>query len=167
MEQQEFLPGQVIPQQPDGAGGTGQGGQIEHRHLHQQSGQLGSQHSIPADRVGQQELGGAFLLLPGQGADALEGGKESAPDHQHIAALDGIKAHEGAKVEPIHAKGGGKGAHGGKQLVDAGHLPFHLRVHSGTDRNKPGDGGGPDRQGDAVFPQFVSDQGHTGSPPFS
>ena len=117
--------------------------------------------------MGQQELGRPVSLLLGQGRDAHKGGEEGPAQAQHVAALDGVVPHQGAKVQPIHAEGRREAAHGTENLRDPFHLPLHLRKEEDADNQEKTDCPGPHQQRPPPLAQFVFQDGHRRSPLFS
>ena len=110
--------------------------------------------------MGEEQFGRAVLLLPGEGADAQQGGEQRAADAQDIPAFNPVVAGQGSEVQRFHAEGLRKGAHGGEYRGNAVHLAFHFREDQEADDNKGADGAGPDQEGFPAAPEFMAEQGH-------
>ena len=140
-------------------------GQVHHRHLHQNSRQLGPRRKAAGEGVGEQKLCRVAAFLLGQGGNAGKSGVERTAQPDDAAALDGVKAGEGTDVQPVHAESGGEAAHGSEHGPHFLHLTLKFRVHQNTDQHKKADAQGPNRQTQAALAQFMAKQGHAGSPP--
>ena len=165
MEQAQFLPGDLLPDE-----GHPRHGQEEHNGVHGDEldgngDELPGDHPDPAHGVGQEEFRRVVLLLLGQSRGGDEGGEECPAQAHDVAALHRVESQQGTEVQPVHAKSGGEGAHGGKHLADGVHLGFHLREQDDADQNQRGDGPRPDPEAHAPLAQFMAYKGHTASPP--
>ncbi len=103
-------------------------------------------------------------LLAGQEPHGGEGGKEPAAQAQNVAALRAVKAHDGAELQLVQAKGGGEVPHAGKQDGHVPHAPLHGGVQSHAHRHEPADDGGPDQETHRSGPQLLLENGHFTAP---
>ena len=155
--------GGLLADEPDGQQGQGDDHPVQNQNLGQHRQQLCPQHMSPADGVAQQELGGALLFLLAQQIGGEHGREQGAADAQNVAALNGVEAGEGAEIQPIHAEGGGKGTHGGKDIAHHFHLSRHLREQENAADHEAADGRRPDGQGLFSHIQLVIQNRHFSS----
>ena len=136
------------------------------QNLDQDRRQLGRDDFRAAQGVCQQEFSCPVLFLVGQCSDADQCRKQRTADSQDVSALNSVESAERAEVQGVQAESGGKRAHGGEDGTDAVHLALHFGIHKQTDNDKRADRQCPDQQGFPRLLQFMTDQGHTWSPPF-
>ena len=114
----------------------------------------------------QQKFSGPVLFLLAEDTDGAKSGVKCSAKSQDIAAFNGIVAHQCAKVQPVHPKGGGEGAHRREHLADLVHPPFHFRKKEYTDRKQKADRTGPYQKRKLPLPKFMLQDRHALSPSF-
>ena len=167
VQEADFLPRDGLADGGDGADGDEEDDDVHGGHLEEDREELLRHHAHAADRMGEEEFRGALLFFLGEHGDGQQGREERAAQAEHVAALDGVVAGEGAAVELIHAEGGGEGAHGGEKTADAVHLALHFRPEEDTGGHEEGDGAGPDEERGFAPADFMTGDGHACSPPLS
>ena len=73
--------------------------------------ELGTQNLSPRKRQGIEKLRSVIALLLGDSSNPQKSGEKSPAKSQDVSTLNGIKAYKGAKIQSVHTKGLGEGAH--------------------------------------------------------
>ena len=141
--------------------------QVQDHDLDQDRSEFGGDDFRAGSGMGQEEFGGAVLFFIRKGADTEQGCEKRAADAQDVATFNAVEAFQGTEIQGIQPEGGRERAHGGKDGTDTVHLALHFGIHKETDDDEGTDGKGPDEQRFPAALQFMADQGHACSPPFS
>ena len=98
MEQEEFFHLQFLPDRLNYNNGGQHADCIQDQDLAEDTEQLLRNDPGTAHRMGEKVLGGAVLLLIGEGGDSDIRCKESAADAQDISALQSVEPHEFTEI---------------------------------------------------------------------